>query len=232
MKVSHSYAPRWALPVHAFVPSESGLTSAASLWRRNSLRGIQQLWFCCFRPWGMLHLFGGWSCFLFPSYPCTAQCFTPGKKIHNKDPTIASWLTSWKMSSLSRYCCASWELLMISYRLRGWRSVCWRLWCLQGRVWSPSCVVRLSADVSWSHKPQNWLLGWGQGPPAWVETQAVGLLLGWLIHLPHWFCASVTLWVTSGLYWSRENCNITSGSILLHWKTLKADCFIKAVTVL
>lgn len=68
----------------------------------------------------MLHLFGGWYCFLFPLYLWTAQLV---EKIHSKDPTIAPWLTSWKMSSLSRHCCASWQLLMISSQLRGWRPV-------------------------------------------------------------------------------------------------------------
>lgn len=71
-------------------------------------------------PGGMLHLFGGWYCFLFPFYLWAAQL---REKAHNRDPTIAPWLTSWKMSSLSRYCCASWELLMISSQLRAWRPV-------------------------------------------------------------------------------------------------------------
>lgn len=28
------------------------------------------------------------------------------------------------------------------------------------------------------HKPQNCLLGWGQGRPAWVDTEVVVLLFG------------------------------------------------------
>lgn len=171
----------------------------------------------------MLHLFGGWYCFLFPLYLWTAQLL---EKIHSKDPAIAPWLTSWKRSSLSRYCCASWELLLISSQLRGWRPACWGLRCLQGRVWSPSCVVSLSADVFWSPQTSELTAAMGAGSSCMGTDTSCGFLL------PHWFSARVTLWMTFGLYWSREGYNITSGSILLHWKTLRADCFIKAVTVL
>lgn len=92
IKISNTGAPRWALPVHAFVPSEFGLAFAAPFRRRNSLRGIQQLWLCCFGPWG--YVAPVWWLILLPFSFLPVGSTTPGKNTQQRphNCTLADFL--------------------------------------------------------------------------------------------------------------------------------------------
>lgn len=202
------------------------------IWKEKQLkRNSAALALLLLGPGGMLHLFGGWYFFLIPLYLWTVQHVTPGKNTQQRPHNCI--LSDFLENKLPFQVLLCWlRAANDLFPAQRMETCVLRTLMFAGKGLKPQLCSQTYSRCFLIPTNLKILLGWGQGPPAWAESQAVVLLFGWLILLPHWFSASVTLWTTSGLYWSRESSNITSGSIVLHWKSLKADYSIKAVTVL
>lgn len=143
-------------------PQWAGLAWAAPFLRRKCLRGIQQLWLCCFRPCG--YVTPAWWLIVLPFsfIPVDSTICYSWKKNTTKTPELhPGWLlVKWAPFPGSAVPAESCQWSLPSSEDGDL--------CAEGldagREGSEAPAVQsdLLQMCSGPHKPQNWLPGWGR----------------------------------------------------------------------